>query len=53
MTANPQWSEITSAIPANSHWQHHPDIVARVFIMKLMAMIDFIVTKELFGEVSV
>lgn len=51
MTANPQWPEITSAIPPGSHWQHHPDIVARVFYLKLMAMIDFIVKKELFGEV--
>ncbi len=51
MTANPMWPEITSALPAGSHWQHHPDIVARVFMMKLSAMLDFIVKKEIFGEV--
>lgn len=51
MTANPKWPEITSAIPDGSHWVHHQDIVARVFYLKLMAMIDIIVKKQLFGEV--
>jgi hypothetical protein len=51
MTANPHWPEITRSIPAGSSWAHHPDIVARVFSMKLKAMIDLIVTKKLFGEV--
>jgi hypothetical protein len=51
VTANPQWAEIQTAIPINSHWTHHPDIVARVFDLKLRAMIDLIVTKKLFGEV--
>lgn len=53
MTANPQWPEISSAIPANSHWSYHQDIVGRVFYMKLLALMDFIVNKQLFGEVSV
>ena len=51
MTANPQWPEIAGAIPARSHWTHHPDIVARVFSMKLQSMLDTIVRKQLFGEV--
>jgi len=51
MTANPNWPEITRTIPTGSNWAHHPDIVARVFSMKLKAMIDLIVTKKLFGEV--
>jgi hypothetical protein len=53
VTANPQWAEIQTAIPAGSHWSHHPDIVARVFDLKLRAMIDLIINKKLFGEVRV
>jgi hypothetical protein len=51
MTANPHWPEITIALPNGSHWTHHPDLVARVFNMKLSAMLDIIVHKQLFGEV--
>jgi hypothetical protein len=51
MTANPQWPEISSALPVGSHWTHHPDIVARVFNMKLLAMIDMIVKRQIFGKV--
>jgi hypothetical protein len=51
MTANPTWKEITDAIPTGSHWTHHQDIVARVFYLKLKAMMDIIVKKKLFGEV--
>jgi hypothetical protein len=51
MTANPQWREIQDAIPPGSHWKHHQDIVARVFYMKLKAMMDVIVKNKLFGEV--
>ena len=52
MTANPQWKEISEAIPAGSHWKHHQDIVGRVFWMKLRAMMDVIIKNKLFGEVS-
>jgi hypothetical protein len=52
ITANPQWPEITRALPPRSHWTHHPDIVARVFSLKLNAILDFIVDKKLFGEVT-
>jgi hypothetical protein len=51
MTANPQWKEITDAIPPGSHWRHHQDIVGRVFYLKLKAMMDLIVKNKLFGEV--
>jgi hypothetical protein len=51
MTANPQWKEITDAIPHGSHWKHHQDIVGRVFYLKLKAMMDLIVKNKLFGEV--
>lgn len=52
MTANPQWKEITDAIPPGSHWRHHQDIVGRVFYLKLKAMMHLIVKNKLFGEVS-
>ena len=52
MTANPQWPEITAAIPPGSHWKHHQDIVGRVFYMKLRAMMDVIIKNQLFGEVA-
>jgi hypothetical protein len=51
MTANPSWPEITEAVPAGSHWKHHPDIIARVFYLKLNAMMEMIVSKSLFGKV--
>jgi hypothetical protein len=51
MTANPAWKEISESIPVGSHWVHHQDIVGRVFYMKLRAMMDFIVKKQLFGVV--
>jgi len=51
MTCNPCWSEITAAIPVGSHWRHHPDIVARVFMMKFYAMLQEITVSEIFGPV--
>jgi hypothetical protein len=51
MTCNPSWPEITAALPPGSIWQHHPDIVARVFLMKLNDMLDKICKRELFGKV--
>jgi hypothetical protein len=51
MTANPSWPEISNAIPGDSNWIHHPDIVARVFLLKLNAMMEMICKKKLFGNV--
>jgi hypothetical protein len=51
MTCNPHWPEIRAAIPADSHYRHHPDIVSRVFMLKLRALIADIVVKEIFGPV--
>jgi hypothetical protein len=52
MTANPCWPEITSHVPCNSHWQFHPDIVARVFMIKVESLISDIRNKEIFGPVA-
>jgi len=51
MTANPSWPEISNAIPSGSNWIHHPDIVARVFLLKLNAMMEMICKMFLFGNV--
>ena len=51
MTCNPAWAEIEAALPARSHWTHHPDIVARVFLLKLNQLMDEICSKKLFGKV--
>jgi len=51
MTCNPNWREIKENVPNHSHWKHHPDIVARVFLLKFNAMMDLIVGKKLFGKV--
>jgi hypothetical protein len=52
LTCNPKWAEITAALPPNSHWKHHPEIVDRVFMMKLKQFIHDITVGELFGEVK-
>jgi hypothetical protein len=51
VTCNPAWPEITRAIPAGSHWRFHPDIVARVFMLKFQAMLQEITVSEIFGPV--
>lgn len=51
ITCNPCWPEITSAIPAGSHWRFHPDIVGRVFMLKFKAILSEIKDDRIFGEV--
>jgi DNA replication protein DnaC len=52
MTCNPAWSEITLALPAGSSWAEHPDIVARVFMIKVACLFDDIRNKQIFGPVA-
>jgi len=52
MTANPNWDEIQDQIPSNSHWQDHPDIIARVFMIKVASLISDIKERGIFGEVA-
>jgi hypothetical protein len=52
LTCNPKWPEISSALPHGSHWKFHPDIVARVFMLKLKQFLDDIVNGEIFGSVK-
>lgn len=52
MTANPNWDEIQSNIPQQSHWQFHPDIIARVFMIKVFNLLKDIRDKKIFGDVA-
>jgi len=52
MTCNPHWPEIRAAVPAHSHWKHHPDLVARVFMLKLRSLLHDILKSEIFGPVQ-
>ena len=50
-TCNPKWTEIQSAVPPRSHWRFHPDLCARVFMLKLKDFMNDIVINEIFGTV--
>lgn len=52
MTCNPLWPEIINALPPNSHWQDHMDIVNRVFAIKMRQFIKDIVKRQIFGPVK-
>ena len=53
MTCNPDWPEITEACAeANCSKTDRPDITARVFKLKLDALMDDIVKNHIFGEVA-
>ena len=49
-TCNPNWDEITSEIPAGSSAADHPEIVSRVFSLKLKALIDELLNKHVLGK---
>jgi len=51
-TCNPKWREIVDAIPTGDVWQNHPDVVARIFRMKLKSLIHDIKIREIFGPVE-
>jgi hypothetical protein len=52
VTCNPHWNEITSAMPAGEKWQDHPDIVSRVFMLKLKSIIDDLKNGCIFGAMK-
>ena len=51
VTCNPQWPEITSSLLPGQTALDRPDIVARVFRLKLAAIKHHILNKRIFGEV--
>lgn len=53
-TCSPKWPEIVEALRINqrkSSASHRPDIISRVFDIKLRALLDDIQKNEIFGEV--
>jgi len=52
MTANPKWPEIQESLGPGEKYTDRPDIVNRVFYMKLMQLIDLIAKYEVFGKVA-
>ena len=49
VTCNPRWPEIAYALPAGAVWQDHPDIVSRVFMLKLKSVITDFKAGQIFG----
>eukprot|EP00889_Picochlorum_renovo_P007452 jgi/Picre1/34482/NNA_001950.t1 len=52
MTCNPKWPEITEALPRGQHSKDRPDILCRVFWLKLKALYHEIKVRELYGRVE-
>ena len=51
ITYNPSWSEITNELFSNQSAQDRPDLIARVFNMKLKAILKDILKEGIFGKV--
>src|SRR5579859_1884862 len=51
MTCNPQWPEITENLGPRQTAQDRPDLVARVFHLKLSALLDDCLTNGVVGRV--
>ena len=51
VTCNPKWPEITNELHPHQTAADRPDLVARVFKLKLSALIKEITKKEIFGKV--
>ena len=51
MTCNPRWPEITENIRPSQTAQDRPDLVARIFRLKLSALLNDILTKGVLGRV--
>jgi len=51
MTCSPRWPEIQDNLPAGADPLDHPDLVARVFHAKWLALLRDITHEQIFGEV--
>ncbi|KIH55324.1 hypothetical protein ANCDUO_14520 [Ancylostoma duodenale] len=52
MTCNPQWKEVQESLFSGQAPSDRPDIVARVFKLKLDALLDYLCKKHILGEVA-
>lgn len=50
MTCNPKWKEISDHLPSYQSIEHRPDLVARVFKLKLKELLNDIMKKDVFGK---
>lgn len=50
-TCNPKWEEITAALNPGQYASDRPDLVTRVFKLKLKCLIDDLVDKQVLGKV--
>lgn len=50
-TCNDDWKEIQADLAENEHAKDRPDVVCRVFRLKLKELMQEIVQKQIFGEV--
>jgi len=48
-TCNPKWTEITSCLLPDQHANDRPDIIVRVFYMKLQQLLDDLHSGKIFG----
>jgi len=52
MTANPAWDEIKDSLLPNQKPKDRPDIVNRIFYLKVKHLLHLVRTKEVFGPIS-
>ena len=58
MTANPNWAEVQASLPRDEHGHKlheaidRPDLVARVFQLKLDSLLKDVFEEQIFGEVG-
>jgi hypothetical protein len=52
MTCNPRWPEIQQCLPYNSKPEDHPELVARVFKMKLDELLEDIEKRHVLGKID-
>jgi hypothetical protein len=52
MTCNPRWREIEDELLPGQTAQDRPDVVARVFKLKMESFLDAVLKVQIYGEVS-
>lgn len=52
ITCNPHWPEILAELKPNQTTQDIPDIVSRIFRLKLKAILDQIINRGVLGKVD-
>jgi len=53
MTCNPHWKEITENLEWQQRTEYRPDLVSRVFQIKLKSLLDDLLNKHLLGNLTI